>query len=95
MPKILRAHEIREKLEELLNKESSQRNENCLPHENFQWDMEMWRQRFRVEGMYAIISTIVDPLLAIADMAGDEELNKMLNDFYAQKQKDILSGKIR
>ncbi len=94
MTQILRAHELRAKLEEGINHRSAQRNEGCLSHENFQWDMETWRKRFRVEGMYSIIAMVVEPLLALADMSADEATNKILNDFYTKMQDDILSGKI-
>lgn len=94
MSQILRAHELRAKLEEGINHRSAQRNVGCLSHENFQWDMETWRQRFRVEGLYSALSMIVEPLLALADMSADEATNKILNDFYTKMQDDILSGKI-
>jgi len=94
MSQILRAHELRAKLEEGINHRSAQRNGGCLSHENFQWDMETWRQRFRVEGLYSALSMIVEPLLAVADMSADEDTNKMLTALYAKIQDDLLSGKI-
>lgn len=94
MEKILRAHELRNKLDKEISNRSAYRNPNCLTHENFQWDMETWRQKFRVEGIYVALSQIVEPLLSVADMFADDETNKMLNTLYARLQDDLLSGKI-